>query len=436
MTDTTNSPLEGNVLFYTNPEPLDPSLHGGAGRQSGDKPYAFVGQTNVVPLTVTEFAAAALSYPVIFTGDNRQPVVVMGLRQREPVRRGRRRVPSRRLYPGLCAPLSVRLRRRQAEPAPDPVHRPRRLDRAEGGQNPLFVNGQASDYTTMAMEFCNNFEQERQRTEAFVKLIKDLDLLDVREAVFTPRNPDGTPGAPQKLAEYYAVSEDKLRALPAEKLAELRDNGALGQIYAHLVSLLGWDRLIALAFLRPGPGLGQLRPAVDDRSTPRRFAGGAFVVSAAREQRPGQAGKDQTPASSSRSCEAMTMPLSSPTGSLPITVMRPAQQFARRGIAHVTQPIDGQDLGLGPAAGLVGRETAPQGVDHGVRRAIGGVPARREPLDEDVQRPRSTAQAPSGTTCPTSRSSKWTCSGSLMRDLGFRRVLRKREPAACRRDRR
>ena len=83
-----------------------------------------------------------------------------------------------------------------------------------------------------------------------VALIKDLDLLDIREAHFTPRNPDGTPGQPQKLAEYYAVSEDKLRALPAEKLVELRDNGALGQIYAHLVSLLGWDRLIAMALTR------------------------------------------------------------------------------------------------------------------------------------------------------------------------------------------
>ena len=121
---------------------------------------------------------------------------------------------------------------------------------AEGGQNPLFVDGQPSDYTNMAMEFCNNFEQERQRTEGFVALVKDLDLLDIREAHFTPRNPDGTPGQPQKLAEYYAVSEDKLRALPAEKLVELRDNGALGQIYAHLVSLLGWDRLIALTFQR------------------------------------------------------------------------------------------------------------------------------------------------------------------------------------------
>ena len=56
--------------------------------------------------------------------------------------------------------------------------------------------------------------------------------------------------AETQLAEYFAVSEEKLKTLPAEKLAELRDNGALGQIYAHLVSLLGWDRLIAMAFTR------------------------------------------------------------------------------------------------------------------------------------------------------------------------------------------
>ena len=36
-----------------------------------------------MPLTVTEFAPAALTYPVIFVGDARQPVAVMGLRQGE-----------------------------------------------------------------------------------------------------------------------------------------------------------------------------------------------------------------------------------------------------------------------------------------------------------------------------------------------------------------
>ncbi|MBB5772269.1 hypothetical protein HNP47_002273 [Brevundimonas vesicularis] len=251
MTDTNNSPLEGNVLFYTNPEPLDQSVHGGLGVNPSDKPYAFVAQTNIVPLTVTEFSAAALSYPIIFTGDNRQPVAVMGLSSNENLFVA----PDGEFRADAYVPAYVR---RYPFVFADDKQNQRLIlciDRGasivtEGGQNPLFVDGQPSDYTNMAMEFCNNFEQERQRTEGFVALVKDLDLLDIREAHFTPRNPDGTPGQPQKLAEYYAVSEDKLRALPAEKLVELRDNGALGQIYAHLVSLVGWDRLIAMAVMR------------------------------------------------------------------------------------------------------------------------------------------------------------------------------------------
>ena len=253
MTDTTSQAsgaLSGNVLFYSQPEPISIEAHGKLGVTPADKPYAFVAQTNIVPLTVTEFAPAALSYPIVFVGDLKQPVVAMGLRQNDNlfIENGDFRadayIPAYvRRYPFVFANDQENQRMILC------------IDRAapfvsEGGETPLFENGQPSAYVNNAMEFCNNFEQERLRTESFVQLLKDLDLLDIREAAFTPRNPDGTPGEPQKLAEYYAVSEDKLRALPAEKLAELRDNGALGQIYAHLVSLLGWDRLIAMAFTR------------------------------------------------------------------------------------------------------------------------------------------------------------------------------------------
>jgi hypothetical protein len=49
------------------------------------------------------------------------------------------------------------------------------------------------------------------------------------------------------MAEYFAVSEEKLKTLSPEKLAELRDNGALERIYNHMTSLAGWDRLVAIA---------------------------------------------------------------------------------------------------------------------------------------------------------------------------------------------
>ena len=252
MTDTTSSAaLSGNVLFYGKPEPLSVEAHGTLGVDPVEKPYGFVAKTNLVPLTVTEFAPAALSYPVIFIGDARMPVAVMALRGGENLFvseagefRAEAYIPAYvRRYPFVFANDDAQKRLILCVDRDAPFIR-------EGGATPMFVDGKPSSYVEQAMEFCNNFELERQRTDAFVKLLTELDLLDTREAMFTPRNPDGTAGAPQKIAEYFADSEDKLKALPAEKLAELRDNGALGQIYAHLVSLLGWDRLIAMAFQR------------------------------------------------------------------------------------------------------------------------------------------------------------------------------------------
>lgn len=255
MTDTTaanaQGSLDGNVLFYSKPEPLSAELHGALGVNPVEKPYAFVSASHVVPMTVTEFAPASLSYPVVFLGDNKMPVAVMGLRQGENLFV----TTTGEFRPDAYIPAYVR--RYPFVFANDQAQQRLILciDRAapfitEGGQAPLFIDGKPSDYVNQAMEFCNNFEQERLRTESFVKLLTDLDLFEVKEAVFTPRNPDGQPGQPQKLADYFAVSEDKLKALSPEKLAELRDNGALGQIYAHLVSLLGWDRLVAMAFER------------------------------------------------------------------------------------------------------------------------------------------------------------------------------------------
>lgn len=260
MTDTTSQAsgaLSGNVLFYTQPEPISFEVHGKLGVTPTDKPYAFVAQTNVVPLTVTEFAPAALTYPIIFVGDQKQPVVAMGLRQNENLFvdatgefRADAYLPAYvRRYPFVFANDDSQQRMILC------------IDRAasflgEGGEVPLFENGEPSAYVNNAMEFCNNFETERLRTEAFVQMLTELDLFEVREANFTPRNADGSAGQPQKLAEYFAISEDKLKALPIEKLAELRDNGALGQIYAHLISLLAWDRLIAVALQRANQATG------------------------------------------------------------------------------------------------------------------------------------------------------------------------------------
>jgi hypothetical protein len=244
--------ITGNVLFYSNPEPLSVDLHKGLGVKPMDGPFKFAKAGHAVPLTVTEFALTAVCMPIIFVGEEKTPLAVMGLNAGQNMF-----LQDNGMFePGVYVPAYIR--RYPFVFANDSAAGRMILciDRAaefiiENGEIKFFnEDGSPTEYTQNCINFCNDYEQERGRTESFVELLKELDLFDVRKATFTPPNPDGTVGEPQTIAEYFAVSEDKLNALPAEKLVELRDNGALGQIYAHLTSLVGCDRLVALAMAR------------------------------------------------------------------------------------------------------------------------------------------------------------------------------------------
>jgi hypothetical protein len=251
MTTSPATGLSGNVLFYSQPEPLSPELHGKLGVKRLDDAFSFAREGHAIPLTVGEFALASVTGPIIFVGDEKLPIAVMGLNSGENMFLK----ADGTFEAGVYVPAYIR--RYPFVYANDTSAQQMVLciDRkakfiVEGGDMPFFENGQPSEYTKNCMEFCNNFEIERQRTVSFVQLLKDLDLFESKTANFTPQNADGTTGEPQKIADYFGISEDKLNKLPTEKFIEIRDNGALAQIYAHLLSLVGWDRLIALAISR------------------------------------------------------------------------------------------------------------------------------------------------------------------------------------------
>ncbi len=251
MTTIAQPGITGNVLFYSKPEPLSPEMHGKLGVQRMDGPFGFARAGHAVPLTVGEFPLAAVTGPIIFVGDDKMPIAVMGLNAGENMF-----LRADGLFePGAYIPAYIR--RYPFVFANDDASKQMVLciDRAaefivEGGDMPFFEGTEPSAYTKGCIEFCNNFEIERQRTMSFIQLLKDLDLFETKTANFTPVNADGTAGEPQQIAEYFGVSEEKLNKLPADKLVEIRDNGALAQIYAHLLSLVGWDRLVAVALTR------------------------------------------------------------------------------------------------------------------------------------------------------------------------------------------
>lgn len=244
--------ISGNVLFYKRPEPLSVDLHKGLGVKRMDGPFGFAREGHAIPLAVTEFGVASLCSPIIFVGEEKTPLAVMGLNpgenmflQDDGLFEAGVYVPAYiRRYPFVFANDA------QAGKMILCIDRDAEFV-VQGGDMSFFdEKGEPTEYTQNCINFCNDYETERQRTQSFVELLKELDLFEPKTATFNPVNADGTPGEPQKIADYFGVSEQKLTTLSPEKLAELRDNGALGQIYAHLVSLAGWDRLVALAMVR------------------------------------------------------------------------------------------------------------------------------------------------------------------------------------------
>ena len=257
MTDTVDvsqAQLSGEVLFYSRPEPLSKEAHSKLGLKSIEHPYAFTSVGHLVPLTVTEFAPSALCYPIIFVGEQKTPCAVLGVNANENLF-----VDEKGAYaPDSYLPAYIRRYPFVLANDPEAGRLIVCIDRnapmiGEKPDFPFFEKGELSEYSKNCVDFCNNFEAERQRTESFVKLLVELDLFEAKQAIFTPPPVNGVPGEEQVVAEYQGVSEEKLNALPHAKFVELRDNGALAQIYAHLISLLGWDRLIVKAMLRPRP---------------------------------------------------------------------------------------------------------------------------------------------------------------------------------------
>lgn len=246
---TQQAELTGNVLFYKNPQPLNPEQHAGLGVKNIDEPFGFLRTAHAVPVTVTEFGMAAAAYPIIFVGDDFTPVAVMGVRQGENlfVREDGQTEPDFyvpafvRRYPFVFAndQQGDRLLLCIDRDAPMVTNQP---------DVPLFENGEPSAFTQNAIEFCKEFERQRRSTTEFAALVKGMGLFEQKSVAFQPRDALGNPqGEQQKIADYWAIDENKLNELSDEQFKELRANGALGAIYAHMISLLNWQRVIQRA---------------------------------------------------------------------------------------------------------------------------------------------------------------------------------------------
>ena len=224
-------------MLYDGLEPLNRNAHGTYKvRKVGG--IERVAQAHAIPVTVDEFSLAQRHYPIVFSaGDNPVPLALMGLHEGTntffkadgTLIDQNVYIPAYlRRYPFVLA----RLREDSDElslcfdPTADAIG-----EFAEG--EPLFDGEEPSEATKAILQFCEQFEQAGQRTQAFMEILKEQGLLMEGEVAIQPEGAD----QPAIYRGFQMVDEEKFQALRGDELRKLNQNGALPLIMAHLFSL-------------------------------------------------------------------------------------------------------------------------------------------------------------------------------------------------------
>ena len=224
-------------LLYEGLEPLNRNVHGNFKVRRIDG-LERVSKAHAIPVTVDEFAMAQRHYPIVFSvGDSPVPIALMGLHEgtntyfdeEGVVREKHIYLPAYlRRFPFLLA----RLREDTDElslcfdPSSGAVGE---YDDGEA----LFVDGEPSPATQAILQFCEQFEQAGQRTQAFLADLKESGLLMDGEVAIQPEGAE----QPFIYRGFQMVDEEKFRNLRGDELRKLNQNGSLGLIMAHLFSL-------------------------------------------------------------------------------------------------------------------------------------------------------------------------------------------------------
>lgn len=231
------------LLFYELVTPISKARHADFTVREG-KGYAFAAEVNSVPLMTVEFMAAAHDYPIVFSkdGDAVLPIVVVGIDSGQSLF-----VNADGTWNADYVPAFIRRYPFVFSASEDGETLTLCIDEAfEGldrkgreGQRLFDETGERTPYLERVLEFVNAYQGEHQRTKAFGALLQELDLLEPSQANVTLAD-----GTQKLLSGFHCISRDRLKALPAEKLAELVANDALELAYLHLYSLRNFEGLL------------------------------------------------------------------------------------------------------------------------------------------------------------------------------------------------
>lgn len=228
--------------------------------ESGKLPLVFRSLT-ALPLSFTEFAAACRDYPIAFVsgdaGASFVPMVVLGLENQQNLfvtqdgawDSGVYLPAYVRRYPFCMTRVTVD-GREQAERVAC-VEKRAISDKGDALYGP---QGEPLPVWEERQKLLFDYESDLVRSEEMCKMVAQLQLFEPFTMQAVP-----TGGTPLAMTGMHRIAEPKLSELAPEKVKELTQNGVLARIYAHLISLNNFGRLLdrRASLTRGGKGDGK-----------------------------------------------------------------------------------------------------------------------------------------------------------------------------------
>ncbi len=234
---------ERQLLFYAQLAAVNADRHQNWCVEMG-RDYAFARTTNSVPLTRVEFARAAREYPIVFAGPDQDvfPLAVLGLEDQQNLF-----VDAQGKWQADYLPAFVRRYPFVFTTFDEGQNFTLCIDEAFSGCNQedrgehLFDSEQQKTrYLDNVLAFLGEFQAEYQRTLAFAKRMKVLDLLEPVQA-----NVELGSGKKLALTDFQVVNRNRLKNISETALKEMFAADDLELVYMHLQSLHAFSGLIA-----------------------------------------------------------------------------------------------------------------------------------------------------------------------------------------------
>ena len=234
--------MSSQLLIYESVVPVSNARHAGWSVEIGAD-YSFSKRVNAVPLMAVEFPNAAAEYAIVFSGAKEAviPVAILGMRRDENLY-----LAGDGGWQAKYLPAFVRRYPFVFSTSEDGKTFTLCIDESysrfnqKGRGERLFTDEQKpTPYVERVLKFLEQYQIEFGRTQAFCKKLLELDLLE-------PMRAQANLGSGEKLSlvGFMATNRDKMKALPAEKLAELAKTNELELLYLHLQSMRNFAGMI------------------------------------------------------------------------------------------------------------------------------------------------------------------------------------------------